>query len=590
MAQAPLQQRATGRRSEPVAKGSDAGPREQRLAALGEQLNQAPTVQRLASMASQPPPGAPRGGLPDGLRSGIEALSGVSMDGVRVHRNSSRPATVQARAFAQGRDIHLAPGQDHQLPHEAWHVVQQAKGRVRGTKSLGGGVAVNDDPALEHEADVMGARAARAPGAGPLAAAAPAPGSGDGPIQRRAGIEFETSVEARTTAEIDKDDPVKGFVTQDQLMAQGVGWQIDSDNSKLEFVTYPPVDIGALAGVATTMFDHVEKLPKKLDAGADLAGLLNVQTTKPYTVLPYKDRVMSGAPQGTVGIPFTKLFSFFDFMTKYQMKMSEVKFSQTKPGLQKVLDKEWKAWKGMPETDDDEKDKKAKRKTELIGAGRRLKEDETHQKAVPKADADEFRKVAAAVNKEADKVKAGLSADDLAKLKGLLHFIGQYVIYASPAGGGYEKKRFPVMSRSSFSSMYAALGKPAKDVFAQTANGVVTDLGFEPTTLLLPGRQGVTFDVRGWLETIVEPVDVTIPETPSRVMKADYMTAPGAVQHPGGPVAYNTDKSMGSMGLENGTTVVVELRRLKLLTSKNSFTVPAARKLVGDLKALIEGA
>jgi hypothetical protein len=54
-------------------------------------------------------------------------------------------------------------------------------------------------------------------------------------------------------------------------------------------------------------------------------------------------------------------------------------------------------------------------------------------------------------------------------------------------------------------------------------------------------------------------------------------------------VAYNTDKSMGSLGLDNGM-VVVELRQLRLATSKNSFTVSAARKLVGDLKALIEGA
>jgi hypothetical protein len=45
------------------------------------------------------------------------------------------------------------------LPHEAWHLVQQAQGRVRPTMQMKGGVPVNDDAALEREADVMGERA-----------------------------------------------------------------------------------------------------------------------------------------------------------------------------------------------------------------------------------------------------------------------------------------------------------------------------------------------------------------------------------------------------------------------------------------------
>lgn len=97
-------------------------------------------------------------GLPDNLRAGIENLSGMSMDGVKVHRNSDKPAAVQAHAYAQGSDIHLAPGQEKHLPHEAWHVVQQAQGRVKPTMQLQG-VAVNDDAGLEAEADVMGAKA-----------------------------------------------------------------------------------------------------------------------------------------------------------------------------------------------------------------------------------------------------------------------------------------------------------------------------------------------------------------------------------------------------------------------------------------------
>lgn len=97
-------------------------------------------------------------GLPDQLKTGIETLSGLDLSGVRVHRNSPRPAQLQAHAFAQGQQIHLAPGQEAHLPHEAWHVVQQKQGRVRPTRRLAN-VSVNDDAGLEREADSMGRRA-----------------------------------------------------------------------------------------------------------------------------------------------------------------------------------------------------------------------------------------------------------------------------------------------------------------------------------------------------------------------------------------------------------------------------------------------
>ena len=105
-------------------------------------------------------------GLPEALRTGIKSLSGRSVEHVRAPYNSSKPAqlTAHAYAYAQGSDIHTAPGQDQHLPHEAWHLVQQAQGRVQLTMQLNGGVAVNDDPALEREAHLMGARAQAARG------------------------------------------------------------------------------------------------------------------------------------------------------------------------------------------------------------------------------------------------------------------------------------------------------------------------------------------------------------------------------------------------------------------------------------------
>lgn len=98
-------------------------------------------------------------GLPDNLKQGIENLSGMSMDNVKVHYNSSKPTQLNALAYAQGTDIHVGAGQEKHLPHEAWHVVQQAQGRVKPTMQMKDGVPVNDDQALEQEADVMGAKA-----------------------------------------------------------------------------------------------------------------------------------------------------------------------------------------------------------------------------------------------------------------------------------------------------------------------------------------------------------------------------------------------------------------------------------------------
>jgi hypothetical protein len=79
---------------------------------------------------------------------------------VKVHYNSPAPVEVRARAYTQGAIIHVGPGQEQHLPHEAWHVVQQKQGRVKPTLQAKG-VAINDDRGLEREAHEMGAKALR---------------------------------------------------------------------------------------------------------------------------------------------------------------------------------------------------------------------------------------------------------------------------------------------------------------------------------------------------------------------------------------------------------------------------------------------
>ena len=177
-------------------------------------LQLTPATDRTPELVQAPAPRRARStppnntGLPDGLKSGIEALSGISMDNVKVHYNSSQPAQLNALAYAQGRDIHVAPGQKRCLPHEAWHLVQQAQGRVKPTMQMKGGVPVNDDEGLEQEADVMGAKA--------LANAAEVQGAPQeqahlqgtfAPVQRTGPEQRELHIKKFPSAPIQSDPP-----------------------------------------------------------------------------------------------------------------------------------------------------------------------------------------------------------------------------------------------------------------------------------------------------------------------------------------------------------------------------------------------
>jgi hypothetical protein len=81
---------------------------------------------------------AKEAGLPDNLKAGVENLSGLSMNDVKIHYNSDRPAQLKALAYTKGTDIHISQRQERHLPHEAWHVVQQKQGRVKPTHRVTG--------------------------------------------------------------------------------------------------------------------------------------------------------------------------------------------------------------------------------------------------------------------------------------------------------------------------------------------------------------------------------------------------------------------------------------------------------------------
>ena len=112
---------------------------------------------------------SPGGGakLPEDVRADMEASLGADLSAVRIHEGP-HAASIGALAYTQGTDIHFQPGQydprsqrgRELLGHELVHVVQQSQGRVQATAQCSG-MALNNDQALEREADERGAAAAR---------------------------------------------------------------------------------------------------------------------------------------------------------------------------------------------------------------------------------------------------------------------------------------------------------------------------------------------------------------------------------------------------------------------------------------------
>jgi hypothetical protein len=111
-------------------------------------------------------------GLDSSFRSKMEASTGESLEGVRVHTGSESDAlnrSISAKAFTTGNDIFLRSDvntSDHQtMAHEVAHVVQQRTMDTGATDRMSVGAA---DSSYEHEADQFASAAlAGASTAGP---------------------------------------------------------------------------------------------------------------------------------------------------------------------------------------------------------------------------------------------------------------------------------------------------------------------------------------------------------------------------------------------------------------------------------------
>ncbi|MGG6266458.1 DUF4157 domain-containing protein [Leptolyngbya sp. AN10] len=105
--------------------------------------------------------------IPAPMRSKMESAFNTSFADVRVHEGN-HVDSIGAIAYTQGNQIHFAPGRLNPetssgqalLGHELAHVVQQRQGRVKPTTQVKG-LPVNDQSALEQEADTLGQKAAQ---------------------------------------------------------------------------------------------------------------------------------------------------------------------------------------------------------------------------------------------------------------------------------------------------------------------------------------------------------------------------------------------------------------------------------------------
>ena len=105
--------------------------------------------------------------MPENVQAKMESSLGADFSNVNIHKDSSKASDVGALAYAQGSDVHFAPGQfkpeshagQELLGHELTHIVQQREGRV-STNIQKKGMNINNDPGLENEADQLGKKAA----------------------------------------------------------------------------------------------------------------------------------------------------------------------------------------------------------------------------------------------------------------------------------------------------------------------------------------------------------------------------------------------------------------------------------------------
>jgi len=270
---------------------------------------------------TQPPVSSAGGsnGLPHQLQQGVEALSGMPMAGTSVYYNSSAPAQIGALAYTMGNQIYLGPGQEQHLPHEAWHVVQQKQGRVKPTLQAKG-LALNDDQALETEADVLGQRATQLKTANnsQLTSSALPASTPTNVIQRKIGFEFQ----AYDSITIEGVSSVKNPLTLPNIDGFKVETDVGKMSNELEIVTEAVEETDAGLIRLSHIMAKIGEFMRQVEDEKEL---------KKITPFPWKPEIPEEAifmvkpgkhfhPQATVGVKFEKVAELIHYITQAPFK------------------------------------------------------------------------------------------------------------------------------------------------------------------------------------------------------------------------------------------------------------------------------
>jgi hypothetical protein len=132
--------------------------------------------------------------LPPPVKEKMESSFGENFSDVQIHSDSDQAEALGAKAYAQGKDLHFAPGEfqpdtkegQELIGHELTHVVQQKEGKVQGGE-VNGKDMVNQDAGLEQEANEVGKLASEGKEVG-------VSGKGSGVMRKEGDDKFNNSI------------------------------------------------------------------------------------------------------------------------------------------------------------------------------------------------------------------------------------------------------------------------------------------------------------------------------------------------------------------------------------------------------------
>lgn len=538
------------------------------MASQSSRVTGAATLQAMAdshtSREQGRPSACPARGLPDRLMTGIEQLSGLPMGDVRVHYDSRQAARVRALAYTQGSEIHLGPGQERHLPHEAWHVVQQKQGRVKPTGRVSGR-ALNEDSSLEREADRMGERAARySGGAGPISAESrPRPEV----LQRRVGFEFETQAHIART-----NHGYEEVVPDETKIYRGNNWTLVSDSGRMEFVSDPMANLAAHVPIVGEMANFINAAG--VTRQTDLRGLMpgnwlpaavgapgNAVHTARDVLLTHDvgQTTFYGNPQVSVGVRMESLAGF----------LGSLRTQQPMRALRNKLHRDVIGGAGA--------DPLAPRVDHAtVGRmGKLLGRQELHRTRGVQQKAERLvQRNVAGVQYNGLPVPVA----DLRKLRGLWRLMSRYwidLLRYQGMGGGYIKSKLPVMARTDFHSMFNDLGPQGQAAF-QAARADFIGLNIPTGGGGGPLVAGHAFTIGDWYDSIANPTSqaVTPRHTNGGVARDVDLVSDDQT------VAIGTNKSMGQLAMDPTGGVQRAVFELRHITG-------GVRINIGDMPALV---